>query len=119
MPTEVCGVTCVTVPDSAIRRMRWRIDAFDLVVLAAFLALSMWTVGLLVAQQTPQQSWTGTNGPYLGDQMQYLGWIRDSAQHVLIGNPFRTTEPPMITCIRVWSSLASSSALVSALGSRT
>jgi hypothetical protein len=66
-------------------------DAFDLVTLAAFLGVSMWTVGVLESQQTGLQSWTGTNGLYLGDQMQYLGWIRDSAQHVLIGDPFRTT----------------------------
>ena len=55
-------------------------DAFDLVTLAAFLGVSMWTVGVLESQQTGLQSWTGTNGLYLGDQMQYLGWIRDSAQ---------------------------------------
>jgi hypothetical protein len=49
----------------------------------------MWTVIVMVSKQTPQQLWTGTNGPYLGDQMQYLGWIRSSAQHVLIGNPYQ------------------------------
>jgi hypothetical protein len=69
-------------------------DAFDLVTLAAFLALSMWTVGVLESQQTRLQLWTGTNGLYLGDQMQYLGWISDSAKHVLIGNPYRTTQSP-------------------------
>jgi len=69
-------------------------DAFDLVTLAAFLALSMWTVGVLATQRRGLQSWTGTNGLYLGDQMQYLGWIRDSAQHVLIGDPYQTNESP-------------------------
>ena len=64
-------------------------DAFDFVTLAAFLVLSMWTVGVLQVQQRGLH-WTGTNGLYLGDQVQYLGWIRDSAQHVLIGDPFRT-----------------------------
>ena len=69
-------------------------DVFDFVVLVGFLAFSMWTVFVLVARQTTDKLWTGTNGPYIGDQMQYLGWIRDSAQHLLIGDPFRTTESP-------------------------
>jgi hypothetical protein len=69
-------------------------DAFDLVTLAAFLALSLWTVGVLATQQRGVRSWTGTNGLYLGDQMQYLGWIRDSAQHVLIGDPYKTNKSP-------------------------
>ena len=64
-------------------------DAFDFVTLAAFLALSMWTVGVLELQQRGLH-WTGTNGLYLADQMQYLGWIRDSPRHVLIGDPYRT-----------------------------
>jgi len=64
-------------------------DAFDFVTLALFLALSLWTVGVLEVQQRGLH-WTGTNGLYLGDQMQYLGWIRDSARHVLIGDPYRT-----------------------------
>ena len=83
-----------TVHGPSFLRSRWRIDAFDLMVLVVFLALSMWTVAVLVAQETPQQLWTGTNGRYLDDQMQYLGWIRDSAEHFLIGNPFQTTESP-------------------------
>jgi hypothetical protein len=63
-------------------------DAFDWVILTAFLVLSLWTVGVLEAQQRGLH-WTGTSGLYLGDQMQYLGWIRDSARHVLIGDPYR------------------------------
>ncbi len=63
-------------------------------MLLAFLVLSMWTAVVLAVERTPQEIWTGTNGPYIGDQMQYLGWIRDSARHVLIGNPFSTTESP-------------------------
>ena len=79
---------------SSTTRLHWRIDVFDLAVLIAFLTLSMWTVIVLAPQQTPQKIWTGTNGPYLGDQMQYLGWIRDSAQHALISNPFSTSASP-------------------------
>jgi hypothetical protein len=67
------------------------IDAFDIVVLIAFLSLSMWIVLVLIVRKTPEQVWTGTNGLYIGDQMQYLGWIRYSARHLLIGDPFVTT----------------------------
>jgi hypothetical protein len=82
------------VPNRSVGRSRWRIDTFDLLVLLAFLALSMWTVFVLTARQTSQHVWTGTNGLYFRDQMQYLGWIRDSARHVLIGNPFITAHSP-------------------------
>jgi hypothetical protein len=63
-------------------------DAFDFVILGAFLVLSLWTVGVFDVQQRGLH-WTGTNGFYLGDQMQYLGFIRDSARHLLIGDPYR------------------------------
>ena len=64
------------------------IDAFDLGVLFLFAGLSMWVFVLLNSKSTPNHIWTGTDGPFIGDQMQYLGWIEDSAQHVLIANPF-------------------------------
>ncbi len=32
--------------------------------------------------------WTGTDGLYLEDQMQYLAWILDASRHVLVSNLF-------------------------------
>jgi len=68
-----------------------RIDLFDVLVFVLFLFLSFWTVIVLARQQGPDHIWTGTNGLYLGDQMQYLGWIRTSSSHILIGNPFEVS----------------------------
>jgi hypothetical protein len=69
-----------------------RLDAFDVGVLLAFSALSVWLLAVLLAKQSPARVWTGTDGPYVGDQLQYLAWIRETARHVLISNPFRV-EP--------------------------
>jgi hypothetical protein len=68
---------------------QWRqVDVFDWSVLLLFAALSMWVFFLLERKSTADHVWTGTDGPFIGDQMQYLGWIEESAQHVLISNPF-------------------------------
>lgn len=66
-------------------------DLFDVLVLVLFVLLSLWTVFFLLSQQGIDRLWTGTNGAYIGDQMQYVGWIRSSYQHILIGNPFKTS----------------------------
>jgi hypothetical protein len=67
-----------------------RVDWFNVVALAALAALSMWMVGVAVRRgHQLGLTWTGTDGPYVTDQMQYLGWIRDSAHHLFIGNPFQ------------------------------
>jgi hypothetical protein len=74
----------------AARRRGDRIDWFDVVAFVALVALSLWTAALLVRRShLLGLTWTGTDGPYVVDQMQYLGWIRDSAHHVLIGNPYQ------------------------------
>jgi hypothetical protein len=71
---------------------RWRsVDVFDWVTFLLFAGLSMWVFALLSSKSTPNHIWTGTDGPFIGDQMQYLGWIEDSARHVLISNPFIST----------------------------
>jgi hypothetical protein len=67
-----------------------RIDLFDLAAFAAFIGLSVWVLVLLAARSGPNEIWTGTDGPFIGDQMQYLGWIEDASRHLLIGNPFQS-----------------------------
>ena len=64
------------------------IDVFDVAVVSAFVLLGLWTTLLLWAKSGPNHHWTGTNGRYLGDVMQYLGWIHSSYRDILIGNPF-------------------------------
>ena len=80
-------------PPRARRRER-RIDGFDSTVLGVFAAISMWVMAVDGWQVVVNgRVWTGTDGIYIVDQMQYLAWIRDAANHVLASNLFvlRTT----------------------------
>jgi hypothetical protein len=66
-----------------------RIDRFDLSVLGLFWLVSLWVLGLDLFQVVANHRvWTGTDGVYIVDQMQYLSWIRDAANHVLSSNLF-------------------------------
>jgi hypothetical protein len=77
-------------------RFRWRLDWFDQLALVLFGAISVWVLSLDLWQVIVHgQVWTGTDGVYITDQMQYLAWIRDASHHVLISNLFvlRHTSP--------------------------
>jgi hypothetical protein len=68
---------------------RRRIDRFDLGVLGVFAAVSVWVLALDLFQVVAHgRVWTGTDGFYLVDQMQYLAWIRAASHHVLASNLF-------------------------------
>jgi hypothetical protein len=56
----------------------------------------MWLLAVLLSKQNHDRVWTGTDGPFVGDQLQYLAWIREASRHVLIANPF-TVEPTRAT----------------------
>lgn len=74
-------------PPTATTR-RW-VSWFELAVLIAFAALSMWVVALDLWQVVANGgTWTGTDGLYLVDQMQYLAWVRDASHHLLASNLF-------------------------------
>jgi len=70
------------------------IDLFDTAVLVTLAGLSLWLLAFLLSKAGPNHIWTGTDGPYIGDQMQYLGWIQDASRHILISNPFNTIPGP-------------------------
>jgi hypothetical protein len=74
------------------RGRRQRVDAFDAGVLVCLGILSVWLLAVLLSKQGTDHVWTGTDGPYVGDQLQYLAWIREAARHVLMADPFRV-EP--------------------------
>jgi hypothetical protein len=65
-------------------------DWFELLLLAAFAAVSLWVIGLDVWQVVANgRVWTGTDGFYIVDQMQYLAWIQSAAaHHGLVSNLF-------------------------------
>jgi len=64
-------------------------------VLLAFAAVSVWVLALDVGQVIAHgRLWTGTDGVYLVDQLQYLAWIRDASHHILISNLFVLRPTP-------------------------
>ncbi len=66
-----------------------RLDWFDLAALAGFGAISVWVMTLDIIQVIEHgQVWTGTDGVFITDQLQYLAWIRDASHHVLVSNLF-------------------------------
>ncbi len=60
----------------------------DAVEIALFLALTVLALFPLLALATKGRPLSGADGLFATDQMQYLAWIRESAHHVLIGNPW-------------------------------
>lgn len=82
-------------PPTRITPHRRRLDRFDLCVLFAFAAISMWVVALDVWRVVFHGGvWTGTDGVYIVDQMQYLAWIKDASKHVLASNLFVLRDTP-------------------------
>ncbi|MBV9916200.1 MAG: hypothetical protein JO153_06820 [Solirubrobacterales bacterium] len=74
----------VAVPD----RSR-RFDPFEAWMLALFAAISVWVLGFDLFQVVVHgRVWTGTDGMFLVDQMQYLAWIRSASHHFLSANLF-------------------------------
>src|SRR5947209_3535539 len=68
---------------------RRRFDWFSLALLAAFGAVSLWVLALDLFQVVVHgRIWTGTDGVYLVDQAQYLGWIQSASHHLLSANLF-------------------------------
>ena len=66
-----------------------RPDRFELCLLSAFFAVSLWVLSLDLWQVLVNgRVWTGTDGLFLTDQMQYIAWIQSAAQHVLISDLF-------------------------------
>ncbi|HUA49069.1 MAG TPA: hypothetical protein VMA77_27790 [Solirubrobacteraceae bacterium] len=74
---------------------RRRIDGFELGVLIAFAALSVFVLALDVGRVIFDGAvWTGTDGVYIVDQMQYLAWIQAASHHVLVSNLFVLRSTP-------------------------
>jgi hypothetical protein len=58
-------------------------------MLGLFALLSVWVLGLDLWQVVAHgRVWTGTDGIYIVDQMQYLGWIQSASHHFLVSNMF-------------------------------
>jgi hypothetical protein len=67
----------------------WRPDWFELSLLGLFAVLSVWVMGVDLWQVIAHgRIWTGTDGVYVVDQMQYLAWIQSASHHFLVSNMF-------------------------------
>lgn len=71
------------------------VDRFELSVLAAFAAVSTWVVAVdLWLAAKHGLVWTGIDGEFPVDQMQYLAWIQDATRHVLVSDLFALRPTP-------------------------
>jgi hypothetical protein len=76
------------------RRIR-RLDRFDLALLTVFGVVSLWVLALDAWQVVGHgRVWTGTDGVYIVDQLQYLAWIRDASRHLFASNLFVLRPTP-------------------------
>ena len=70
-------------------RRRHRLDWFEVSALTLFGLLSLSVLALDLWQVLAHGlHWTGTDGEYTIDQLQYVAWIRDTAAHGLVSNLF-------------------------------
>ena len=78
-----------------------RLDRFELSILFAFAAVSLWVVANDVWRVVFDGGvWTGTDGVYIVDQMQYLAWIKDASRHVLSSKLLVLRDRPAV-CLNV------------------
>jgi len=76
-------------PDTVKPRFRGRLRRYEIGLLAVFAAMSMWVVAIDLWQVIAHGwVWTGTDGFYIVDQMQYLAWIQSASHHVFSANLF-------------------------------
>jgi hypothetical protein len=76
-------------------RRRSRLDRFELAILAGFAAVSCWVLALDLYQVIVNgRIWTGTDGFFITDQMQYLAWIQAASHHLLVSNLFVLRPSP-------------------------
>ena len=72
-----------------------RLDRYELALLTLFGMLSLWVVALdLEHAISAGLVWTGTDGFFIVDQMQYLAWIQSAAHHGLVENLFVLRSSP-------------------------
>jgi hypothetical protein len=67
----------------------------ELTLLGLFALMSMWVVAVDVWQAVAHDRiWTGTDGFFIVDQMQYLAWIQSASHHLLVANLFVLRDTP-------------------------
>ncbi|MGI9183354.1 MAG: hypothetical protein ACR2GZ_00095 [Solirubrobacteraceae bacterium] len=89
------GPGTVPVATTVGAHRRLGVDRVELVLLALFGLMSMWIVAVDVWQAVAHDRvWTGTDGFFIVDQMQYLAWIQSASHHLLVANLFVLRDTP-------------------------
>ena len=90
------GVSDVAPAAVAVRKPRTvRLDGAEWALLICLALMSMWVVGLdLYYAIAHDRVWTGTDGFFIVDQMQYLAWIQSASHHLLVSNLFVLRSTP-------------------------
>jgi hypothetical protein len=71
------------------------VDPLELLLLVVFAVMSMWVVALnLWLAANHGLVWTGIDGEFPVDQMQYLAWVQDASHHVLASDLFGFRTSP-------------------------
>ena len=103
MRAEVELTPAPPITSAEVRQAPWqtsaalirRLDWVEWSVLVLFFALSLWVMGLDLHQQSVHGGvWTGTDGVYVVDQMQYLAWISSASHHFLSSNLYVLRHTP-------------------------
>jgi hypothetical protein len=96
MTTEVVAPAAADRQPAAVTPARRPgLDGFEWAVLAVLGGISLWILALDLWQVVVHHRvWTGTDGEFLADQMQYLAWIRDSSHHFLVSDLFVLRSTP-------------------------
>ena len=76
-------------------RARRRPDRWVIVILTLFAALSIWVLAHDLWQVAGSgRVWTGTDGIFPGDQLQYMAWVREASHHLLISDAYVLRATP-------------------------
>jgi hypothetical protein len=98
MPRAVTATDAEPLPQPApgrARRARRLRDPVELAALGIFALLSLWVLALDLGQVINHgRVWTGTDGIYIVDQLQYLSWIKATSLHGLVANLFVLRDTP-------------------------
>src|ERR1700745_4051548 len=89
------GGAAPDLPPVRIQPRRRGLGRFALSVLGVFAGVSVFVLGLDLWRVIFDGAvWTGTDGVYIVDQLQYLAWIREASDHLLVSNLFVLRDTP-------------------------
>jgi hypothetical protein len=71
------------------------VDRWEILILVLFAGLSLWVLAYDLLQAAgPGRVWTGTDGIFPPDQLQYMAWVRDASHHLLVSDMYVLRPTP-------------------------